>query len=111
MNDDVYDHIERDEPGGLFVSQLRVRAVLSRTHRRTKTTPGKWQENGGGAMRYQTSSIAYSRSSYPRKAQGTKDEAVMRKEILTSLLFGVIGLLAPFIFVLLLQSNPHVWGH
>jgi hypothetical protein len=35
----------------------------------------------------------------------------MRKEILTSLLLGVICLLAPFIFVLLLKSNAHVWGH
>jgi hypothetical protein len=111
VNDDVYDYIERDEPGGMFVSQLRVRTVLSRVDGRKNTTTGKWQENGGDAMRHQTNSIAYARSSRSRKVQGTMDEAVMRKEILTSLLFGVIGLLAPFIFVLLLRSNPHVWVH
>ena len=29
---------------------------------------------------------------------------------LTSLLFGVIGLLAPFLFVLLLYSSTHGWN-
>ena len=35
--------------------------------------------------------------------QQTKDEVVMRKEILVSATFGAIGLLAPFIFVTLLS--------
>jgi hypothetical protein len=36
--------------------------------------------------------------------QRTKKEAVMRKEILASAVIGVAGLLAPFIFVMLLKS-------
>lgn len=47
-------------------------------------------------------------ASTPRRISGkqqTKDEAVMRKEILTSALLGAIGLLAPFIFVMLLTSR------
>jgi len=36
--------------------------------------------------------------------QRTKNEAVMRKEVVTSAIVGLVGLLAPFIFVLLLNS-------
>ena len=36
--------------------------------------------------------------------QRTKNEAVMRKEILASAVIGLAGLLAPFIFVMLLKS-------
>ena len=37
-----------------------------------------------------------------------KDEVVMRKEILTGVVIGVVGLVAPFVIVLLLSSR---WGH
>jgi hypothetical protein len=36
--------------------------------------------------------------------QGTKNEALMRKEILASAVIGLAVLLAPFIFVMLLKS-------
>ncbi|MGA2719139.1 MAG: hypothetical protein ABSF78_09270 [Candidatus Acidiferrales bacterium] len=36
--------------------------------------------------------------------QRTKNEAVMRKEILAGAVIGLAGLLAPFIFVMLLKS-------
>ena len=62
-------------------------------------------------MRYESKTMIDRRASYPRTAQQANNEAVMRKEMLTSLLFGLIGLLAPFIFVLLLQSSSHLAGH
>jgi hypothetical protein len=37
--------------------------------------------------------------------QRVKNEAVMRKEILTSAIIGLVALLAPFIFVMLLNSS------
>jgi hypothetical protein len=44
------------------------------------------------------------KSSRAGAGQQAKDEAVMRKEILTSAVLGLAGLLAPFIFVMLLNS-------
>ena len=40
--------------------------------------------------------------------QPAKNEAVMRKEILTCAILGAVGLLAPFVFVMLLNS---LWPH
>jgi hypothetical protein len=90
----------------IYVSTQFYRELLGRSRRvaqRGKRT--------GEAMRQEIRSILYKykKASYPRTAWAKK-EAVMRKEILTSLLFGVIGLLAPFLFVLLVHSNTHGWN-
>ena len=47
-------------------------------------------------------------SSHADGTQRTKTEAVMRKEMLTIAIIGLVGLLAPFIFVMLLNSP---WRH
>jgi len=39
------------------------------------------------------------------EGQRTKNEAVMRKEVVTGAVVGLVGLLAPFIFVMLLHSS------
>jgi hypothetical protein len=44
------------------------------------------------------------RSRFAGEGQQAKTEAVQRKEILTSALVGLFGLLAPFLFVMLLNS-------
>jgi hypothetical protein len=44
------------------------------------------------------------------KAGSSHKEAVMKKEALTSLVVGVIGLVAPFIVVLLLHTSSQL-GH
>jgi hypothetical protein len=46
-------------------------------------------------------------SSHASGAQRATKEAVMRKEMLTSAIAGLVGLLAPFIFVLLLNWNSN----
>jgi hypothetical protein len=43
--------------------------------------------------------------SYRGEGQRTKHEAVLRKEMLTAAICGLVGLFAPFIFVVLLNSN------
>ena len=43
--------------------------------------------------------------SYAGEGQQAKHEAVMRKEMLASVFMGLAGLLAPFIFVMLLGSH------
>jgi hypothetical protein len=56
--------------------------------------------------RYRASALKLARS--PRLVSGgqqTKDEALMRKEILASAILGALGLLAPFIFVMLLSLS------
>ncbi len=51
------------------------------------------------------SALKSARNAYRAGAQQrTKNEAVMRKEILASAVIGLAGLLAPFIFVMLLKS-------
>jgi hypothetical protein len=47
-------------------------------------------------------------SSHADGTHWTKTEAVMRKEMLTIAIIGLVGLLAPFIFVMLLNSP---WRH
>ena len=49
-------------------------------------------------------------SSHAGVGQQAKNEAVMRKEILTSAVIGLVGVLAPFIFVMLLNSSS-MWHH
>ena len=49
-------------------------------------------------------------SSHAGVGQRAKNEAVMRKEILTSAVIGLVGVLAPFIFVMLLNSSS-MWHH
>jgi hypothetical protein len=49
-------------------------------------------------------------SSYAGGAQRANDEAVMRKELVTGMIFGLALLLAPFIFATLLNWNSHGWS-
>ena len=49
-------------------------------------------------------------SSHADAGQRAKNEAVMRKELLTSAIVGLVGLLAPFIFVMLLNLSS-MWHH
>jgi hypothetical protein len=49
-------------------------------------------------------------SSHAGVGQQAKNEAVMRKELLTSGVIGLVGVLAPFIFVMLLNSSS-MWHH
>jgi hypothetical protein len=49
-------------------------------------------------------------SLYATKGQQTRTEAVMRREILISEIVGLFGLLALFIFVMLLNSSS-IWHH
>jgi hypothetical protein len=85
----------------IYVSTQFYRELMDGSRRVTQRV-----KRTSGAMGHEFRSIQYKKASYPRTA-GAKNEALMRKEILTSLLFGVIGLLAPFLFVLLVYSNTH----
>jgi hypothetical protein len=88
----------------IFVSTQFYRELIDGSRR-----VAQGSERNSEAMAQDIWSVLYKKASYPRTA-GAENEAVMRKEILTSLLFGVIGLLAPFLFVLLVYSNPHGWA-
>jgi hypothetical protein len=83
----------------IYVSAQFYRELMDSSRRVTQRS-----KRTGGIMGQEIRSIIYKykQASYPRPAW-TKNEAVMRKEILTSLLFGMIGLLAPFLFVLLVR--------
>jgi hypothetical protein len=88
----------------IYVSTQFYRELMGRSRRAA-------QRGTGRIIGQEIRSILnkYREASYPRTAWAKK-EAVMRKEILTSLLFGVIGLLAPFLFVLLVHSSTHEWN-
>jgi hypothetical protein len=58
-------------------------------------------------MRHQTQSKRGKHASDLAAESCAASPALMRKEIVTSAVFGLIGLLAPFVFILLL--NAHRW--
>jgi hypothetical protein len=82
----VFVHFHRE-----FVSGKRTLAVNSRLAE-------------SDIHRVLHAAISAKRSRFTAEGQQAKIEAVMRKEMLTSAVLGLLGLLAPFIFVMLLNS-------
>ena len=74
----------------------------------TRSSAGKPSLTTADLHRFESALKAAGMSSRASGGQQANDEAVMRKEILTSAVLRAIGLLAPFIFVMLLSSP---WRH
>lgn len=74
----------------------------------TRFSAGKPILTAADSRRFEPALKVAGMSSRASGGQQAKNEAVMRKEILTSAVLGVIGLLAPFFFVMLLSSP---WRH
>jgi hypothetical protein len=86
-----------------FVTYVLVQfnRVSLRERRMTGSEPNLTATN---SCCIESATTAARMSSPGRGMQQIKNEAVMRKEILTCAILGVVGLLAPFIFVMVLGS-------